>query len=263
MKLILTILLIATSLFASKIKVIKDINGYDYYLGTNQDIPPSGIVPKNNNKLLLFYSQNDSRGSLNYIIDEKNKKAWLLNPKKIYNYHILSSSRDSCKEKTVINKKSIKTLDLNLLHFLLSIQEKDKKDLGIWVKVIDADPFNNKKFKIYSLTKNKYIESSLRSLASTVCEKNYQSILSDYKRVLRLGNKKKEQDIINKKKIDTLQVADESDQGLIIEIKGPLVKVQANKCIAYNSKYTECYEYTGLSQWYKKDKLTFKNQNKK
>ncbi len=252
MKLLLTITLFASLIFASNVKKV-NMEGYKFFFGTNHDIPQKGIYPKIN-ETLDFYIVKDGRKkissfqSIGSIIDNKQEIAWNVFQK---------SSEINCSDIS-INKSSIKEIDLNLLRFILEAHTNEK-DITIWVKVKDGRNSDMKNFKAFSLVQNKYLDNYPHSYNLCIKTYNYRKNknIFDNANYLYEGilNKKKAQ-LLDIKKRNHIKYADMSDQGLILEIKEPLVKVQ------YSHYIRELSTYLPMQKWIRIDELTFKKHSK-
>ena len=273
MKLFLVILLLATATCASSIKsytetrtINKHLNETTYF-GSIYDIPTIHKDPKNLKNIFFYRKGNLSKSSKFkiVIIDKDDKVAWEIGtePTMKYKQH----------DYVPFNINHLKRTDPKVIKFLLEENSVKKDDLNIWVKVRNSTLGNPRDFtrvkkkthEIYSLTQNKYKENSEVPAYYIKRSSYYEGHLEELGFVARIyfqEEDRKKQKVIDKRERKTIKIADEIDQGLILEIKGPLVLVQVKVCTISDS-YGLCLKYGSSTKWFKRDQLTFKKQGKK
>lgn len=260
MKLLLTILLLATTIFASSLKTIRYKFMQDAYVGSNEIVPQLGLAPKKKTHFTFIIAKGNDGDR---IIDHKNKKAWNIGIRSATKPFDIKEYRNYCRTKgNELNPKSLESLDLNLVNLILKVRNKKMKDISVFVKVKKGKNNNPNNYKIFSITQNKYLTNNLFDTpykSYTICQRDYKSSIDFYNRLLALDNKSKREKERNIQKRKIIQVADEADQGLILEIKGPLVLVQTEEC-SERASFGRCVDTIPVPRWMKKDKLTFNKQ---
>jgi len=262
MKLIFILLIFISSIYASNIKELQVGEEVSVIFGTNHDIPQKGITPKNKKTLQFYIRKRKDTGAVlsTTILSDEDKTYWEISDKPLVEKECSGGFEHP------LNNNNIKFMDLNLLRYLLESypRTQEQNDITVRVKVKKGRDIDNKNFKIFSLTKNEYLNDfppsyticlNVDSYAYGNIKKSADNIHIRYRNELS----EKKQKIIDIQKRKNIKYADMSDQGLILEVKEPLVKVQY--IIPVSSWSNVANPYLPVQKWIRIDELTFQEQN--